>query len=104
MRPGAVRLCSRSMVERGWRVSADKHEAEGDRPVVRQYLQPGQRRHLLRDDRDEGNEFASGRGVRVGQVFLLRQYLEPDRCKARGPHDVQPDLAGAAVVTTKLVP
>src|SRR5439155_25820572 len=53
-------------------------------------------------DCHEGAVSASSRSLRVGQVFLFRQGLEPDRRAAGEAGDLAADIAGAAVVALAL--
>jgi hypothetical protein len=39
-----------------------------------------------------------GQSLGVGQVFLFREFLEPDRRQAGESGDLAADIAGAAVV------
>ncbi len=47
--------------------------------------------------------FPLGQSLRVRQVLLFRQSLEPDRRQAREAGDLAADLAGAAVVAPRMV-
>ncbi len=76
---------------------ADRHEVEGRGRMVRQYLQPRQRQHLLRDHDAEGAGFAAGRSLRARPLLLLRQRLEPDR-ETRSADHLPADIDRAAIV------